>query len=503
MKRNRWWTLTLALVVGASGVLAQPEDIERLSQRALGAAATRDYPRAEQLFREWAVADMENFVPVYNLACMLSLQGKGEEAMQSLRTAIERGFVDVYRLRSDPDLSGVRTREDFQTLVKSWSDVLDARASDAMAGTKLFFANPKTPGVGGKGHYQEFRDPALRLIYWADSDATSFAKAREDITRLGQWGLATIFPDLKEGGELDPWVIVVLPQEKHFLKWAVAQYGDDAIRGGGGIGGAYSHDDKRLVAMDLGPTLRHEFFHVLHWRSSTRKGQDHPVWIQEGLCSLVEEYTTREGGEAKGTIQPLSSWRTNMAKRMLRSGKLVPLKELATMPREQFTGSRALGNYAHGRSIFLYLYEQKKLGDWYRLYLSDRESGYAMDPSGVAAIEKVLEKPIVEIDKDFRAWLRALPDVAEQGRPGSATLGVDVDPGTGDGPRIMEIGSRSTARKAGLRKGDVITAINDEPCRDLNELVRLLGDFQPGDEVKVSYRRGSTHGEARVKLTPR
>ena len=96
-----------------------------------------------------------------------------------------------------------------------------------------------------------------------------------------------------------------------------------------------------------------------------------------------------------------------------------------------------------------------------------------------------------------------MPDVAEQSRPGDATLGVDVDPGDGDGPKIIEIGSRSNARKAGLKRGDVITEINGQPCSHLNELVRLLGEFQPGDEVLVGYRRGTTHAQTHVKLTAR
>jgi S1-C subfamily serine protease len=51
-----------------------------------------------------------------------------------------------------------------------------------------------------------------------------------------------------------------------------------------------------------------------------------------------------------------------------------------------------------------------------------------------------------------------------------------------------------------LVKGDVITAINGRPTREMAELVRVLSQFSPGEAVEVSYRRGSRHGEVSVTL---
>jgi S1-C subfamily serine protease len=44
---------------------------------------------------------------------------------------------------------------------------------------------------------------------------------------------------------------------------------------------------------------------------------------------------------------------------------------------------------------------------------------------------------------------------------------------------------------------------NGQPTRDLNEVVRLLGEHDAGDVVEVSYRRGKVHGSAKVTLVPR
>ena len=113
--------------------------------------------------------------------------------------------------------------------------------------------------------------------------------------------------------------------------------------------------------------------------------------------------------------------------------------------------------------------------------------------------------PIADVDKQYRQWVRSLPEVAEQIKPGHAGLGVDVDPGTGDGPVIVAIpssiyGRRNPALSSGLKVGDVITNIDGRPTRDLNELVRLLGTKKVGEEVEVGYRRRSEHGAVRVTL---
>ena len=85
---------------------------------------------------------------------------------------------------------------------------------------------------------------------------------------------------------------------------------------------------------------------------------------------------------------------------------------------------------------------------------------------------------------------------------------MDVEQGDGDGPVIVEIppdvrGKPNPARQAGLRIKDVITAIDGKPTRDLNELVRVLGEHQAGDVVEISYRRGKIHGSTRVALVQR
>jgi hypothetical protein len=503
------WAFVVALgllATGGAGVSAQESTPHRqnrgeaIQARAFEAIEKGEYQEAERLLREQIGLQPRNFVPYYNLACVLSLQGNAAAAGDMLIAAVERGFIDLSQMRRDPHLAAARKDPAFRNLVSEWPSILEQHLEANLKHAQGIFD-------GRHGAYAEIRDEHLRVAYLSAMDLRSTEMAREDLARLYQWGLANVFADLVDDpaakprlSSEDPWVVVVLPAGKDFIRWAAATYGAAAVNNFSGIGGSYLHDQKRLVAQDLGATLRHEFFHVLHWRSMTRLGQDHPIWIQEGLCSLVEDYDCPDGTAA--SLRPVASWRTNVSRRLAIGGRLMPLQRLADVPRDRFTGSSPLANYGQARTVFLYLFEHGKLKDWYAHYTANFDA----DPSGIKSLEAVFEKPIAEIDREYRLWVRALPEVAEQLRPGAAGLGVDVEGGTGDGPVIVEIprrilGKPNPAIASGLRLGDAITAIDGRPTRDLNELVRVLGEKQAGDEVEVSYRRGAVHGSVRVRLT--
>lgn len=504
-------TLAMALALAAAPAAAQetrsapaPEDERRSLEaqaNAFRAINAGKLDEAERHLRGAIQIDDSNFVFHYNLACVLSMQENVDEGVAALLAAIERGFVDLRTLQNDGQLAAVRKDERIARLVAAWPTVLDRHLEANLASIAVLFNDPKT-------RYETTRDARLRIAVVSAMDPKSTELAHADIARLYDWGLAAVFEDLADPDKAgtDPWATVVLPTGRDFGRWLIATFGRDAAPSFSGIGGSYMHDQKRLVAQDLGATLRHEFFHVLHWRSATRLGQDHPVWIQEGLCSLVEDYDLADGKAEN--LKPAASWRSNMARRILSAGTMLPIGKLAAVRHERFTGTTPLAHYAQARTFFLYLWTTGKLKDWYRTYTTDREHGYRADRSGVKALEHVYGAPSTQIDKDYRAWLRELPQVAEQYRQGQATLGVEVELGTGDGPVIGAIpadsrGKRNPARAAGLRMGDVITAIDGRPTRDLNELVRILGEHEAGDEVEISYRRGRTHGTARVTLAPR
>lgn len=61
------------------------------------------------------------------------------------------------------------------------------------------------------------------------------------------------------------------------------------------------------------------------------------------------------------------------------------------------------------------------------------------------------------------------------------------------GVRVTEVSKDSPAQKAGLKEGDVITAIGDKKVSTPEDLSEIIGDRKPGEKVDVQYfRRGRT-----------
>ncbi|MEJ0040647.1 MAG: RIP metalloprotease RseP [Gammaproteobacteria bacterium] len=56
------------------------------------------------------------------------------------------------------------------------------------------------------------------------------------------------------------------------------------------------------------------------------------------------------------------------------------------------------------------------------------------------------------------------------------------------------------AEKAGLRKGDRIIAMNDQPTNDFTGIYKVTSASHPGDELTIRYVRGTEERTVRVKL---
>jgi putative serine protease PepD len=85
-----------------------------------------------------------------------------------------------------------------------------------------------------------------------------------------------------------------------------------------------------------------------------------------------------------------------------------------------------------------------------------------------------------------------------------AYLGVSTgDAENGEGASIAEVRSGTPAAEAGLRGGDVVTAIDDEPVTSSDELRRLIDARSPGDTVELTLERGDKPQTVRVELGSR
>ncbi|MDH4060713.1 MAG: trypsin-like peptidase domain-containing protein, partial [Aquincola sp.] len=112
---------------------------------------------------------------------------------------------------------------------------------------------------------------------------------------------------------------------------------------------------------------------------------------------------------------------------------------------------------------------------------------------------------------------RIVPRIIRDGRFVRPAIGITAGPPElanalrlPRGVAVVQVGSGTPAARAGLQAfrrgdrgdvvpGDVITAINDEPVADLDDMLSALEKHQPGDNVTLTlWRNGSTRKQAVV-----
>ncbi|MCS7035508.1 MAG: PDZ domain-containing protein [Saprospiraceae bacterium] len=75
-------------------------------------------------------------------------------------------------------------------------------------------------------------------------------------------------------------------------------------------------------------------------------------------------------------------------------------------------------------------------------------------------------------------------------------------PNTVRGANITSFTARSAARDAGMKEGDIITAINTKTVKDHDELWDVIAGYKPGDRVTVYYLRNGKPQQVEVSLQP-
>ncbi len=480
MKRS--FLLAFLLGLFAANAFAALPDAEKSKESARAAMRDGDWIAARSALESLLAEAPSDPAAWYDLAVACAQSGDIDESIAALIQAIKNGFIDLRQMERDSRLTPVRASPEYRAIITGWREVLDARGDTNEESLKRLL---------GSG-YVYARDPELRLIYASAFNPQSFDIAQEEVSNVAEWAFANLFeaPD-PDDPRPSPWVTVVLPTPEHFVSFMMT------LGAGPNVGGLYDNDRSQLICQDIGPSLRHEFLHVLHWRLLAETGQRHPDWIMEGLGCFVEDMD--QDDEAPGGWRAAPSWRTNIAKRLLDLGRLMPLDELITMDRRVFRSRRPNANYAQARAFIMFLADAGQLGAFFRAYLESCPD----DPSGKAALELVFDEPLASINSAYRIWLAELPFAAEEIRPGMASLGVVVAAGRGDGPVIDEVVAGTAARKSGLRLRDVIVSVDGRSTRTLPDLVRVLSDYAPGDAVSVEVRRGSRRLTLEVELSER
>ncbi|PUZ27850.1 PDZ domain-containing protein [Chitinophaga costaii] len=80
---------------------------------------------------------------------------------------------------------------------------------------------------------------------------------------------------------------------------------------------------------------------------------------------------------------------------------------------------------------------------------------------------------------------------APQSLTNQALLGVITEKAKAKGVTVREVGKDTPAEKAGLKTGDVITAIDGHQIDEPQTLFETIGSYHPGDEVSITYLRNN------------
>jgi len=78
--------------------------------------------------------------------------------------------------------------------------------------------------------------------------------------------------------------------------------------------------------------------------------------------------------------------------------------------------------------------------------------------------------------------------------------GEDIDLGTMEGIYVAKVTEESAAEEAGMKEGDVITAIDGKPVNKMAELQEVIAKKRPGDKVTVTYLRDKKKATKTVTL---
>ena len=88
---------------------------------------------------------------------------------------------------------------------------------------------------------------------------------------------------------------------------------------------------------------------------------------------------------------------------------------------------------------------------------------------------------------------------------GGAFLGVETSAASGSpsGAQVVSVVSGGPADQAGLKAGDVITAVDGTTVANPAALAQQIESHQPGDQVTITYTRSGSSSQAQVKLGTR
>lgn len=446
---------------------ADERKLMELTRKSVKLFEQKKIAEAAAVIEEALAIEPDSPLNLYNMACAKSILGQTDSAMAYLERSAEAGFSDFAHIQRDPDLIPLRNMDAFKRLMGRRDEFVRKVADRTVAMLRREF---------GEG-YRYVIDADDKLIFASNTDEQTLDAMKKMLLAQARSQWRQIF-DHKP----DQYVAVVLPSPadyKRLVRWP-------------GVAGFYNPATRILISSTMGQVLTHEFTHALHHADQAQAGQEHPIWLTEGLASLFE--AGRFDGE---TLVPDDNLRLAYLQAAAKANRLIALEKLLKMDQSQLLRNPVLG-YGQSSSLLLYLHDRKLLKPFYEAYKAD----YEKDATGKMALEEICGASLNQIDTDWRQWmLKRTPPPMTTGR-GGAFLGVRFG-AANDGLKIEEIVTNSPAEHAGLRADDLVVGLEGEDIRDYASLVRLLNEHKPGNQIKMKVRRGEDYKDIDLTLGSR
>ncbi|MES2772822.1 MAG: trypsin-like peptidase domain-containing protein [Bacteroidota bacterium] len=71
----------------------------------------------------------------------------------------------------------------------------------------------------------------------------------------------------------------------------------------------------------------------------------------------------------------------------------------------------------------------------------------------------------------------------------------------GEGVYVMDVSNEGAAKDAGIKKGDIVTAINGVRVLSSSEMIEQVANYKPGDKITITYKRDGKETTAKATLT--
>jgi len=208
-----------------------------------------------------------------------------------------------------------------------------------------------------------------------------------------RWAVERLEQDFFDVPPLDIVEVWLLRDDESYRAHALAVFGDRPDTPYG-----YFTPQHHALVMNIstgGGTLVHELVHPY----IESNFPECPSWFNEGLASLYEQCSDRDGH-----IWGRTNWRLAGLQATIEAGQLPSFVTLLSTTRDEFYEQDPGSNYAQARYLCYHLQEEGKLRGFYRDFRRDAAS----DPTGLATLRAHVGKDLPAFQRRWERWVLGL-----------------------------------------------------------------------------------------------